>query len=284
LHHLHTREQLNDWRSRAASPVALVATMGALHDGHVSHIAAARSAGAASVIVSIFVNPMQFGPNEDFTRYPRTLEHDLTACERAGTDAVFTPGVGTMYPPDASAAQVDVPAITSDLEGAFRPGHFAGVGRVVLKLFGLIRPDLATFGRKDYQQLALIKAIVHDLCVPVRIAEVPTMREPDGLAMSSRNRYLDADQRTRAVGISKALQEAFMRCQQGEHDPAALESAMRQVLDQHRFDAIDYAVVRHRETLQPLPTGFDPADVVALITARLGSTRLLDNRILSEGV
>ncbi len=277
---LHTALELDAFGQEHPGALALVPTMGALHAGHRAHVESARQAGAERVVVSIFVNPTQFGPGEDYARYPRTLDADLTACASVGVDAVFVPTVETMYPAGAAESLVDVPSITRGLEGAFRPGHFAGVGRVVLKLLGLVRPQLATFGRKDFQQLALIQALVHDLRWPVRIVEVPTLREADGLAMSSRNRYLTDEQRKRAVGISQALGQAHTLCNAGERDPAALEASMRSVLQQHGFDAIDYAVVRHRTTLQPVPVGFDPSSAVALITARMGTTRLLDNRLL----
>ena len=282
-----TTATIDDLRRRRAAmekvggPVALVPTMGALHDGHVSLIRAAREQ-AKHVIVSIFVNPTQFGPSEDFTRYPRPIHDDLSRCEQAGADGVFQPDPAEMYPPDAPPSDLDLPTRTGELEGAARPGHFRGVCRVVLKLFNIVQPHLALFGMKDYQQLRVVDAMVRDLNVPVRVVPCPTLREPDGLAMSSRNIYLSAEQRRRAVGLHKALQQARQLIEQGETDPAAVEHAMRQVITAHQFDSIDYAVVRHPQTLgrldclEPAVTG----GVVALAAARLGATRLLDNLVV----
>ncbi|MEM8783318.1 MAG: pantoate--beta-alanine ligase [Planctomycetota bacterium] len=276
---LRTREQLDAWRIAQAGTVALVPTMGALHEGHLTHLDVAREQAGADgkVLVSVFVNPTQFGPSEDFEKYPRDLDADAARCEARGADAVFAPSAEAVYLEGQPAAEINVPCVATDLEGAIRPGHFAGVCRVVMKLFGLVRPDVATFGRKDYQQLAVIRALVADLCVPVRIVEVPTKREPDGLAMSSRNAYLDAEQRRKAAGIFEALKTAEGAWREGQRDPAPLGSAMRAVLDGYGFDAVDYAAVRDAATLAEL--GPDrPA--VALIAARLGPTRLIDNLAL----
>ncbi len=282
---LHTREQLDAWRYEqggARQTVGLVPTMGALHDGHLSHIRHAKE-NADRVVVSIFVNPTQFGPNEDFERYPRDLERDAALCEQHGADAIFVPEVEVMYPPSlpkTCEAQLTMPGVAAELEGAQRPGHFAGVCRVVMKLFGLVRPDVATFGRKDYQQLTVIKAMVADLMVPVRVVEVPTTREPDGLAMSSRNVYLDADQRERALGLIAALRACKESVAGGERGVAALEEGLQATLAGHEVDAVDYAVVRDAETLGPAADGFDPAGAVALLACRFGATRLIDNLAL----
>lgn len=269
-------------RRAEAGTVAFVPTMGALHEGHIALVEHGHRV-ADHVVVSIFVNPTQFGPHEDFHKYPRPLERDLAMCEAAGVAGVFNPPVEEMYPPHAPACEVNVPMLTADLEAAARPGHFAGVCRVVAKLLNIVQPDVACFGMKDYQQLQVVTAMVRDLNMPVAILPCPTVREPDGLAMSSRNRYLDAEQRRRATGLAKALEQARMLVEDaGEADPATVEAAMRQVIVAHRFDRIDYATVRHPHTLATLDA-IEPAltgGVVALVAARLGPTRLLDNRVL----
>ena len=271
---LTTLPDLHAFRGGLVGRVALVPTMGALHAGHLSHIARAKAA-ADHVIVSVFVNPTQFGPNEDFERYPRTFEADVAACDGAGAAAVFAPSVEAMYPPGVPAATVDVPAVADDLEGAQRPRHFGGVCRVVLKLLNLVRPDAVTFGRKDYQQLTVVRAMIRDLMLPVGVIEVPTTYEPDGLAMSSRNRYLSPAERERALGISQALRLVDELVEGGERDPAELEQAMRGEL--RAFDLrIDYAVVRDALTLAPVEVVPDDG-AVALVAARVGGVRLIDN-------
>jgi len=273
---IDTVEAMRRARSALPGPVGLVATMGALHDGHLAHVEALRP-DVASVVVSIFVNPTQFGPHEDYSRYPRPIEDDLARCEAAGVDAVFKPPADEVYPPGGVDAAVDVPRLTRDLEATQRPGHFQGVCRVVMKLLQMIRPDVATFGRKDYQQLRVVQAMVADLAVPVRVLEVPTVREPDGLAMSSRNRYLDPAERQRALGLYRALCRARDLASGGETDPAAVEAAMRGVLDDAGLRT-DYAAVRHPFTLEPVATvGQAGQASAALIAARLGAVRLLDN-------
>lgn len=265
-------------------PVALVPTMGALHAGHVSLIEAAKRF-TGQVVVSIFVNPAQFGPTEDFARYPRPVEQDLTACEAAGAAGVFHPGAAEMYPPQAPACAVTVPTIAEDLEGRLRPGHFAGVCRVVAKLFHIVEPQWACFGQKDLQQLRVIQAMAADLNMPIGIIECPTQRDPDGLAMSSRNQYLTAEDRTHALGLSKALREAKLVVEDaGETDPAVIERAMRMVMQAHHI-TVDYAVVRHPKTLAPLDA-VEPAltgGVAALVAGRIGSVRLIDNMMLAVG-
>lgn len=262
-------------------PVALVPTMGALHEGHLKLVEAGRRL-ADEVWVSIFVNPTQFGPHEDFERYPRPIDDDLAKCQAAGVTAVFNPPPEVMYPPLPGAglldAAVDVPTLTGEFEGANRPGHFAGVGRVVLKLFNICQPTFACFGQKDYQQLRLIEALVADLNLPIAIQRVATMREDDGLAMSSRNRYLDAQQRQHALGLSKALRLAEqMIGELGETDPQVVEQAMARVITAHHLE-LDYAAIRHPLTLEPV-TLID-REVVALVAGRLGAVRLLDNQII----
>lgn len=251
--------------------------MGALHDGHLKLIEEARRL-SEEVWVSIFVNPTQFGPAEDLSRYPRPIEDDLAACERLGVAAVFNPEPDEVYPPDVLASGIDVPALSGEFEGAERPGHFAGVCRVVLKLFNLCQPTFACFGQKDYQQLVVIEAMVRDLNLPIAIQRVPTVREPDGLAMSSRNRYLSEDERAHAVGLSKALTLAEQMIRGDEEtDPAVVEAAMAQVLRAHHIRP-DYAAIRHPQTLTAMDLIQPP--VVALIAGRLGDVRLLDNRII----
>lgn len=268
-------------RRDAAGTVALVPTMGALHAGHLALVEQGRTL-ADHVFVSIFVNPTQFAPHEDFARYPRPLEQDLRMCEQAGVAGVLAPPVEEIYPPDALPAQVEVPALAQDLEGIRRPTHFAGVCRVVMKLLNIYTPDVAIFGQKDFQQLRIIQAMVADLMMPVEVVAAPTRREPDGLAMSSRNRYLDEEDRRHAPGLYKALTQAKMLVEDsGEADPAVVERAMRQVMEAHHVD-VDYAVVRHPHTLATLDC-LEPAltgGVVALVAGRLGKVRLIDNMLL----
>ena len=288
---LHTPEDLAAWRRAAhglpgrAGPLALLPTMGALHAGHLAHAAAARDAGAASVLVSIFVNPTQFDDPADLAAYPRCLEADTAACAAAGVDAVFAPAPEVLYPPGTPAAAVDVPALTSGLglEDAHRPGHFAGVARVVVKLLALCRPDLATFGHKDLQQLRLVQALAADLCLGVRIVEVPTVREPDGLAMSSRNARLDPAARRAAAAIHRALLAAEAAATRG--GAAAAEGALRRALAAEPALAVEYAAVRDAATLKPAhapaPAPAPGTPLAALVAARVGGVRLIDNLLLS---
>lgn len=251
--------------------------MGALHAGHLSLIESAKRL-SDEVWVSIFVNPAQFGPNEDLAKYPRPLEDDLAACEALGVSAVFHPEPEEVYPPGVIPMELDVPSLTDGFEGAHRPGHFAGVCRVVLKLFNLCQPRYACFGQKDYQQMRVIEAMVQDLNLPIAIQRVATMREADGLAMSSRNRYLDEESRKQAGGLYKALTLAKQLIEVDcETDPAILERAMEQVLIAHRIEP-DYCAIRHPDTLAPLDMVVQP--VVALIAGRLDGVRLLDNLII----
>lgn len=251
------------------APVALVPTMGALHEGHRTLVRAARQR-AATVVVSVFVNPTQFGPGEDFDRYPRTWDADLAALTEEGADVVFHPGVDEVYPPGAARVTVYPGPLGHVLEGAVRPGHFAGVLTVVAKLFGLVRPDVAFFGEKDYQQLTLIRAMARELALGVEVAGVPTVREDDGLALSSRNRYLSADQRGAAVALSRALRAGAEAEPRG---PAAVLEAAGAVL------AAEPALLRDYLELTDADLGPAPATGAArlLVAARAGTTRLIDN-------
>jgi pantoate--beta-alanine ligase len=254
--------------------VVFVPTMGNLHAGHVSLIEAARKHGRRFV-ASIFVNPMQFGPNEDFAHYPRTPALDAKMLEDAGCDLMFTPEVGEIYPNGAAqGTRVEVPGISSILCGEFRPGHFEGVATVVAKLFNIVDADVAIFGEKDFQQLTVIRRMVADLCLRVEIVGAPTVREPDGLAMSSRNQYLDEPQRKRAPAIYRELKQAVAALQSGARDYAKIESAGRAALDGAGFRT-DYFSVRDASSLAP--AGPDTRDFVVLTASRLGKARLIDN-------
>ncbi|MDY3552629.1 pantoate--beta-alanine ligase [Gemmata sp. JC717] len=266
-------------RARAAGKtVGFVPTMGALHDGHAALVRAARAA-TDFVVVSIFVNPTQFGPNEDFAKYPRTLEADQRVCAGSGADLIFAPGVAEMYPAGA-VTSVDVAKLGDHLCGAARPGHFRGVCTVVLKLFNIVAPDVAFFGSKDYQQARIIVQMVRDLDVPVRVRVEPTVREPDGLALSSRNRYLSPAERAVAPRIQQALRAARERARAGEVDAARLESALHAELSAIPGARVDYARVVDAETVQPLARLDRPA--VAAVAVFLGTTRLIDNLSLAE--
>jgi len=279
-------EEIRDVRSAVASArregkiVGLVPTMGALHAGHARLIERCR-AESGFVVVSIFVNPTQFGPNEDYQRYPRTIENDLNVCRDAGADLIFAPSVSTMYPRGASSTFVEVPGLSEKLEGASRPGHFRGVATVVLKLFEIVRPDLAFFGEKDYQQLLVIRRMVDDLNVPVEIRPVPTVREEDGLALSSRNRYLDPDQRRAARVLSQALQRAKQAVADGERSADRVRQILRERIELEGWANLDYAEVADAETLDPATEVGAGLRAVALLAVRFGTTRLIDNAILS---
>jgi pantoate--beta-alanine ligase len=253
--------------------VGLVPTMGALHEGHAALVRAARAA-SGFVVVSVFVNPTQFGPKEDFAKYPRTLEADQKLCAEAGADLIFAPAVEEMYPAN-SFAFVDVRVLGEHLCGASRAGHFRGVCTVVLKLLNVVGPDAAHFGAKDYQQARIVAQMVRDLNVPVAVRVEPTVREPDGLALSSRNRYLSAAERAAAPGIHRALEATRARARAGEVDVARLESALAAELAALPDARVDYARVVDAETLQPLSRLDRPA--VAAVAVFLGATRLIDN-------
>ncbi|HET8818457.1 MAG TPA: pantoate--beta-alanine ligase [Xanthomonadaceae bacterium] len=264
------RARVAGWR-REGLRVGFVPTMGNLHAGHRSLVALARE-HADRVVASVFVNPTQFGPGEDFARYPRTPDADVAALDAAGCDLAWLPSAQVMYPLGVdNAVRIRVPGVTDVLEGAHRPGHFDGVATVVARLFNQVLPDLAVFGRKDYQQLAVIRHLVADLAYPVELLAAPTLREPDGLAMSSRNQYLDAGARSRAPEIHRVLQAMRDAVLAGD-PPGRVEQGARERLAAAGFE-VDYAVVRGSGLGEPAPGG----PWVALVAARLGSTRLIDN-------
>jgi pantoate--beta-alanine ligase len=258
--------------------VGLVPTMGALHDGHMALVSEARSQGATFVAVTLFVNPTQFGPNEDFTRYPRTFDADVDRVSAAKVDVLFAPRREDMYPP-GFASTVEVKGLTDVLEGVHRPGHFAGVTTIVAKLFGLAAPCVAVFGRKDYQQWKVIERMARDLDLPVEIAAMPTVREHDGLALSSRNRYLSDDERQRALSISRGLRAAMQSFHDGELGASQLAATARAIIEP-AFDAIDYVAIADADTLQPIERVEGRA--VIAVAARIGKTRLIDNVVLGE--
>lgn len=274
------REQLALWRSQGAA-IALVPTMGNLHAGHL-HLVKEAAKRANRVVVSIFVNPSQFGPTEDFSIYPRTPEADTRQLQAAGVDLLFMPDGGEMYPISPERmTQVEVPGLSSELCGKFRPGHFRGVATVVCKLFNQVQPDIAVFGEKDYQQLAIIRRMATDLDLPVRaIVGVPTVREPDGLAMSSRNAYLSPDQRKKAVLIHACLQSIACGVQAGRRDFGKIEAEQAAGLTRQGFD-VDYVALRRAGDLEP--PGEAESRLVALVAARLGGTRLIDNLPIDLG-
>ena len=271
-------------RRREGATVGVVTTMGALHEGHASLFRTARErVGDGPVVATIFVNPLQFGVGEDLDRYPRTLEADLAICEREGVDLVFAPGVAEVYPGGDPVVTVEPGPLGTELEGSSRPGHFRGVLTVVAKLFGLVRPDLAVFGQKDYQQLVLVRRMSRDLCLGVEVVGAETVREPDGLALSSRNRYLDPDERQRATVLSRALRAAQERAAYGL--PAARWAAMR-LLDEVPEPelVLDYLEIRTPElevVTDPHPA--EPLPPRILVAARVGTTRLIDNLPLTLG-
>jgi pantoate--beta-alanine ligase len=267
------RERVRAWRA-AGQRIAFVPTMGNLHAGHVSLIEAARKHGQRFV-ASIFVNPMQFGPNEDFAHYPRTPTQDSAMLQQAGCDLMFMPDVGEIYPNGADqATRIEVPGISNILCGEFRPGHFEGVATIVAKLFHIVDPDVAIFGEKDYQQLTVIRRMVMDLCLRVEIVGAPTVRESDGLAMSSRNQYLSPEERQRAPAIYRQLQQAVAALRSGARDFPGIESAGRAALDGAGFRT-DYFSVRDARSLAPARP--DTRHFVVLTASRLGKARLIDN-------
>jgi len=257
--------------------LALVPTMGALHAGHMSLIAHAKN-NAPAVAVSIFVNPTQFGPKEDYTKYPRPIDEDLDKCEQAGVDFIFSPTAQEIYPPGGPDVVVDLPTMTSVLEGKHRPGHFKGVCQVVAKLFNIIQPTVACFGQKDFQQLRVIEAMVEALDMPIDIIACPTLRDPDGLAMSSRNAYLSPEDRQKALSISRALMMGFKEFKDGVRQTNRLITTMQKVmLEQHL--SIDYVAAVDPETLKPVEK--IEAPTLLAIAARVGVTRLIDNTVVT---
>jgi pantoate--beta-alanine ligase len=262
--------------------VGFVPTMGALHEGHVRLIEHCRDRSDFTV-VSIFVNPTQFGPSEDFDRYPRTLDDDLSKCREAGVDLVFIPTRTDVYPRgEAVSTFVEVPGLSHVLEGEIRPTHFRGVTTVVMSLFNIVRPDLAVFGQKDYQQQLLIRRMVDDLHVGVEVVTAPTIREPDGLAMSSRNRYLDPRQRQGATVLHRALEAARGRVAGGERDADRVRQILQSTIESEETARLEYAVVVDAETLAELDDIAPGRSAVALLAARFGTTRLIDNARLTE--
>jgi pantoate--beta-alanine ligase len=273
---LSSTADVRGYRAAAAGKVAFVPTMGALHDGHASLMKLARETVGpeGTVIVSIFVNPLQFGAGEDLDRYPRTLDADLKIAEREAVDAVFAPGVEDVYPGGEPQVRVTPGPLADILEGAVREGHFGGVLTVVAKLFGLVQPDVAIFGEKDYQQLALIRRMVTDLNMPIEIIGAPTEREPDGLALSSRNVYLSAEDRALAANLSKALRAGQAAAADGAQ---AAQAAAEAVLAEAGITP-DYLVVTGKDLGEA-----GPGEGRMLIAARVGTTRLIDNVSLNIG-
>ena len=262
--------------------LGLVPTLGALHHAHQALMQAARSA-ADHVAVSIFVNPTQFGPGEDFQRYPRDLEGDLAVCAAAGVDVVFAPDVSEIYP-RGEATRVIVSRLTDNWCGKSRPGHFEGVATVVTKLFAATGPCTAVFGRKDYQQLQVVKRLATDLLLPVTVLEHPTQRDPDGLATSSRNRYLSPAERARALGLPRALGAVGGAFEAGERDAARLLEIVRASLSRDNL-AVEYAALVDSRDLSELSSGrVEAGQGALLIAARVGSTRLIDNTLLGVDV
>ncbi len=266
------RQALDEWRSRGER-IALVPTMGNLHEGHLQLVDCARER-ADRVVVSLFVNPTQFGPGEDLDNYPRTLDDDRAALAARGADLLFVPDEAVIYPHGREACVVSVPDLSDMLCGAARPGHFDGVATVVSKLLNLVAPDVAVFGEKDFQQLMIIRRMVADLFMPVTIEGVPTCREVDGLAMSSRNRYLSEDERRRAPALYQALQRVAGALEKGRTDYDALVESARKFLSEKGFEP-DYVEIRRSDDLA-MPTPSDQA-LVVLAAARLGKARLIDN-------
>ncbi|ANL31030.1 pantothenate synthetase (plasmid) [Rhizobium phaseoli] len=268
----HTLDALK----RQGRTVGLVPTMGYLHAGHMQLVTRARAENDI-VVVSIFVNPLQFGPAEDLGKYPRDLERDGAMLKQAGVNFLFAPGVEDMYPRPMETV-VDVPDLGRELEGAVRPGHFAGVATVVSKLFNIVQPQTAYFGEKDYQQVVIIKRMVEDLAVPVRVIAVPTVRDSDGLALSSRNVYLSPDERRAAVIVPQTLDEAERLVSEGLTDAGELEKKLTAFIGRQPLAKAEVVAVRDASTLAPVARIEDPI-VVALFIS-IGTTRLLDNRVI----
>jgi pantoate--beta-alanine ligase len=269
------RDRLATERAGGRS-IGLVATMGYLHAGHLSLIDAARQSSSV-VVVSAFVNPLQFGPDEDYGRYPRNPDRDRELAAGRGVDVLFTPSAAEMYPV-GSDLRVAAGEIGSRLEGAVRPGHFDGVLTVVAKLFNIISPDLTCFGQKDIQQVTLVRRMIRELDFPVRLVVVPIQREPDGLAMSSRNVYLSPGERVAALALSRALRAGEASWRAGEHDAAALRRVLEQVLSREAALEVDYVAIVDPDRLAPVALA--GSGVIMAVAARVGQTRLIDNLIL----
>ena len=265
---------------RAGRRIGFVPTMGALHAGHLALVTAAR-ARSDIVVLSVFVNPLQFGPGEDFARYPRDLQRDTTLAAAGGVDVLWAPSRDAIYPEAPQVTVVPGPA-GDRLEGAIRPGHFGGVLTVVLKLFGVVQPDVAVFGRKDFQQAALVRRMVRDLNLPIDLVVSPTIREPDGLALSSRNVYLDAVARAAAAALPRALAFGVEAFRSGERNAGALVGGARRVLEAERGLTVDYVACVGPDDLDPLVLADERA--VLAVAARAGGTRLIDNVVLGAGL
>ncbi len=271
------RDKIAEARARG-DRIGCVPTMGALHDGHLSLVRAARDE-CGFVVVTVFVNPTQFGPDEDFEDYPRPLQDDLRACRDEGVDLVLHPQMDVMYPHESKTI-VDVVGLATHLEGAYRPGHFRGVATVVVKLLNIVRCDVAYFGQKDFQQQVLIRRMCHDLHIPVEIRACPIVREPDGLALSSRNVYLNNDERRQALALSESLRLAEEMIAGGETNLDNVRDAMRKHLTSMPDVRVDYATIADRNTLEEL--GNPQTEMVALVAAHVGRTRLIDNLLIQR--
>jgi pantoate--beta-alanine ligase len=267
-------------RLREAGRLALVPTMGALHRGHLALVAEGRRR-AANVAVSIFVNPTQFGPNEDFAKYPRPIERDLELCREAGVRLAFTPPPAEMYP-SGERTRVHVGGLTDALCGPFRPGHFDGVATIVTKLFAATGPAVAVFGRKDYQQLQVVRRMAADLLLPVEVVGYPTVRDPDGLALSSRNAYLSAEERARALTIPRGLARGLALHAAGERRAGALRRAVLELVEP-ATTRIDYVTIADADALQPFADEERVGErALIAVAAFVGTTRLIDNVVVSE--
>ncbi|NMA68088.1 MAG: pantoate--beta-alanine ligase [Desulfitobacterium sp.] len=272
------REIIREERKKGKE-IALVPTMGYLHEGHLALVKEAKKSGAF-VVMSIFVNPLQFGPNEDFDRYPRNIERDARLAEEAGVNLIFNPGVEEMYP-TTNLSTVAVGKLGDCLCGTSRPTHFNGVTTVVSKLFNIVQPDRAYFGQKDYQQYLIIKQVVKDLNFPIEIVPVPIVRESDGLALSSRNVYLSPEQRQEALVLQKSLKAADEWIRQGERSGSLIEEKIKEMIRGESSGEIDYVELRHPETLDRVEMIED--SVLIALAVRFGSTRLIDNKLV-EGL
>jgi pantoate--beta-alanine ligase len=273
---IKTINKIKKLRLKLPEPVGFVPTMGYLHEGHLVLVRQAREENS-SVVVSIFVNPTQFGPQEDFEQYPRDPQRDLAMLEKEKVDIVFMPPVDEMYPPQFSS-WVEVGKVAERLEGASRPLHFRGVATVVAKLFNIVQPDRAYFGQKDAQQLVVIKKMVADLDMNLEVVAVPTVREPDGLAMSSRNTYLNPEERKQATVLYQALTLAQKLWSQGEKDAQSIRQQMAGLIQKHPLAHIDYISIADAETLDELDTVKPPA--LVSLAVRIGKTRLIDNVVV----
>jgi pantoate--beta-alanine ligase len=275
---VETVAELKKLREKLPGPLGFVPTMGYLHEGHLTLVRQAKAENA-SVAVSIFVNPTQFGPKEDFKQYPRNPQRDLALLEREGTDLVFMPPVDEVYPPGFNS-WVEVGRLAERLEGASRPGHFRGVATVVARLFDLVKPDRAYFGQKDAQQLIVIKRMVADLALNLEVVAVPTVREPDGLAMSSRNTYLNPEERKQATVLYQALTLARRLCDEGEGDGRAIRRKMADLIKKEPLAQIDYISIADAVTLEELDVVKPPA--LVSMAVRIGETRLIDNVVVGQ--